>query len=111
MHVTTADEAVTTIGEEKAKKTQSRKENVRRHGAVLRETHENGTNKALTRFLLTINRATRNKEKYRKILRRVALIRTNVTEELSASIIRVTRMSELGTTLAVTSNGRKRRSI
>jgi hypothetical protein len=38
------------------------------------------------------------------MLRRVALVRTDVSEELSASIIRVTRISELGTTLAVTSN-------
>jgi hypothetical protein len=38
------------------------------------------------------------------ILRRVALVRTDVSEELSASIIRVTRICELGTTLAVTSN-------
>jgi hypothetical protein len=34
----------------------------------------------------------------------VALVRTDVSEERSASIIRVTRISELGTTLAVTSN-------
>jgi hypothetical protein len=34
------------------------------------------------------------------MLRRVALVRTNVSEELSASIIRVTRIGELGTTLA-----------
>jgi hypothetical protein len=34
----------------------------------------------------------------------VALVRTNVSEELSASFIRVTRIGELGTTLAVTSN-------
>jgi hypothetical protein len=33
----------------------------------------------------------------------VALVRTDVSEELSASIIRVTRIGELGT-LAVTSN-------
>jgi hypothetical protein len=39
------------------------------------------------------------------MLRRVALVRTNVSEELSASIIRVTRIGELGTT-AVTSNRR-----
>jgi hypothetical protein len=38
------------------------------------------------------------------MLRRVALVRTDVSEELSASIIRVTRISELGTTLAATSN-------
>jgi hypothetical protein len=31
------------------------------------------------------------------ILRRVALVRTDVSEELSASIIRVTRVGELGT--------------
>jgi hypothetical protein len=39
------------------------------------------------------------------MLRRVALIKTDVSEELSASIIRVTRIGELGT-LAVTSNRR-----
>jgi hypothetical protein len=38
------------------------------------------------------------------MLRRVALVRTDVSEELSASFIRVTRIAELGTTLAVTSN-------
>jgi hypothetical protein len=38
------------------------------------------------------------------MLRRVALVRTNVSEELSASFIRVTRFGELGTTLAVTNN-------
>jgi hypothetical protein len=37
-------------------------------------------------------------------LRRVALVRTDVSEELSASFITVTRIGELGTTLAVTSN-------
>jgi hypothetical protein len=44
------------------------------------------------------------------MLRRVALVRTDVSEELSASIIRVTRIGELGTTLAVTSNRSVRRS-
>jgi hypothetical protein len=34
----------------------------------------------------------------------VALVRTDVSEELSASFIRVTRIGELGTTLAVTSS-------
>jgi hypothetical protein len=34
----------------------------------------------------------------------VALVRTDVSEALSASIMRVTRISELGTTLAITSN-------
>jgi hypothetical protein len=36
------------------------------------------------------------------MLRHVELVRTNVSEELSASVIRVTRIGELGTTLAVT---------
>jgi hypothetical protein len=36
------------------------------------------------------------------MLRCVALVRTDVSEELSASFIRVTRIDELGTTLAVT---------
>jgi hypothetical protein len=40
------------------------------------------------------------------ILRRVALVRTDVSEELSASSIRVTRIGELGTTLALTRNRR-----
>jgi hypothetical protein len=39
------------------------------------------------------------------MLRRVALVRTDFSEELSASIIRVTIIGELGT-LAVTSNRR-----
>jgi hypothetical protein len=38
------------------------------------------------------------------MLRRVALVRTDVSEEISASIFRVTRIGELGTTLAVTSD-------
>jgi hypothetical protein len=40
------------------------------------------------------------------MLRRVALVRTDVSEEFSASFIRVTRIGELGSTLAVTSNRR-----
>jgi hypothetical protein len=40
------------------------------------------------------------------MLRPVALVRTDASEELSASFIRVTRIGELGTTLAVTSNRR-----
>jgi hypothetical protein len=40
------------------------------------------------------------------MLRRVALVRTEVSKELSASFIRVTRIGELGKTLAVTSNRR-----
>jgi hypothetical protein len=38
------------------------------------------------------------------MLRLVALVRIDVSEELSTSIIRVTRIGELETTLAVTSN-------
>jgi hypothetical protein len=40
------------------------------------------------------------------MLYRVALVGTDVSEELSASYIKVTRISELGTTLAVTSSRR-----
>jgi hypothetical protein len=40
------------------------------------------------------------------MLRRVALVRTDVSEEPSASFVRVTRIGELGTTLAATSNRR-----
>jgi hypothetical protein len=40
------------------------------------------------------------------MLRRVALVRTDVSEEPSASFISVTRIGELGTTLAATSNRR-----
>jgi hypothetical protein len=38
------------------------------------------------------------------MLRRVDLVRTDVSEELSAPFISVTRIGGLGTTLAVTSN-------
>jgi hypothetical protein len=38
------------------------------------------------------------------MLNYVALVRTDVSDERMAYIIRVTRISELGTTLAVTSN-------
>jgi hypothetical protein len=38
------------------------------------------------------------------MLRRVALVRTDVSKEFSPSFIRITRIDELGTTLAVTSN-------
>jgi hypothetical protein len=40
------------------------------------------------------------------MLRRVALVRTDVSEELGASFIKVTRIGELGTTLIVTDNRR-----
>jgi hypothetical protein len=39
-----------------------------------------------------------------EMLRHVAVVRTDVSEELSTSFIRVTRIGELGTTLAVTIN-------
>jgi hypothetical protein len=42
------------------------------------------------------------------MLRHVDLVRTDVSEDLSESIIRATRIGELGTTLAVTS---KRRTL
>jgi hypothetical protein len=40
------------------------------------------------------------------MLHRVALVRTDVSEELSASFIRMTKIGELGTTLAVSINRR-----
>jgi hypothetical protein len=40
------------------------------------------------------------------MLRLVALVRTDVSEDPSASIIRVTRIVEVGTTQAATSNRR-----
>jgi hypothetical protein len=45
------------------------------------------------------------------MLRRVALVRTDDSEERSASFIRVTRIGEIETTLAVTSNRRTLRSV
>jgi siroheme synthase (precorrin-2 oxidase/ferrochelatase) len=44
------------------------------------------------------------------MLGRVAHVRTDISEKLSASYIRVTRIGELGTTLVVTSNRRRLRS-
>jgi hypothetical protein len=43
------------------------------------------------------------------MLRHVALVTTDVSEELRSYIIRVTRIGELRTTLAVTSNRRTMR--
>jgi hypothetical protein len=43
------------------------------------------------------------------MLRCVAVVRTEVLEEFSASFMTVTRIGELGTMLAVTSNRRTRR--
>jgi hypothetical protein len=45
------------------------------------------------------------------MLRRVAIVRTDVSEELNASFIRVTIIGELGTTLAVINNRRTLRSV
>jgi hypothetical protein len=45
------------------------------------------------------------------MLRRVALVRTDVSEERSASIIRVTRFGELGTTSAETTTRRTLRNV
>jgi hypothetical protein len=45
------------------------------------------------------------------MLRRVTLLITDVSEEPNVSFIRVTRIGELGTTLAVTSNGRTLRRL
>jgi hypothetical protein len=42
------------------------------------------------------------------MLRRVALVGTDISEEISASFIRVTRIGELATMLAVTNNRRAR---
>jgi hypothetical protein len=39
-------------------------------------------------------------------LHRLALVRTDVSEEVIASVIRVTRIGELGTTLAIINNRR-----
>jgi hypothetical protein len=45
------------------------------------------------------------------MLRRVALVKTDVSEEFSASFIRVTRIGELGTMPAVTSYRRRLRRL
>jgi hypothetical protein len=45
------------------------------------------------------------------MLRLEALVRTDVSEEFNASFIKMTRIDELGTTLAVTSNRRTLRSV
>jgi hypothetical protein len=44
------------------------------------------------------------------LLRRVALVRNDVSEEPGASFIRVTKIGELGTTQAATSNRRTLRT-
>jgi hypothetical protein len=47
---------------------------------------------------------------FSEMLRRVALVRTDVSEKLSAYIIKVRRIGELGTTLTITSNRHTLRS-
>jgi hypothetical protein len=47
---------------------------------------------------------------YSGMLRHVDLVRTDVSEEISNSFIRVTRIDELGTTLALNSNRRMQRA-
>jgi hypothetical protein len=59
--------------------------------------HENKV-LALLRILCAVLRVASS-----GMIRRVALVRTDVSEGLSAFFIRVTRIGELGTTLAVTS--------
>jgi hypothetical protein len=49
--------------------------------------------------------------RFSEMLRHVALVGTDVSEERSAPIIIVTRIGELGTTLAVTSNRGLRRLL
>jgi hypothetical protein len=45
------------------------------------------------------------------MLRHVALVKTDVSEEISASFIRVTRIDELGIALAVTREPTQRASV
>jgi hypothetical protein len=45
------------------------------------------------------------------LLRRVALVRNDVSEEPGASFIRVRKIGELGTTQAATSNRRTLRNV
>jgi hypothetical protein len=56
------------------------------------------------KLLLIATERNDNKMASSAMLRRVALVRTDVSEDLSASFIRMIRIGELGTTLAVTSN-------
>jgi hypothetical protein len=49
------------------------------------------------RFVVSTVVTMKNAEKWSGMLRRVALVRTDVSEEPGASFIRVTRIGELGT--------------
>jgi hypothetical protein len=57
-------------------------------------------------FHLSVNQSFYRRMAFSGMLRRVALLRTDLSEELSASFIRMARIGELGTTLAVNSNRR-----
>jgi hypothetical protein len=46
---------------------------------------------------------------YSRMLPRVTVVRTDVSEEVNVSFLRVTKIGELGTTIDVTSNRRKLR--
>jgi hypothetical protein len=46
-----------------------------------------------------------------EMLGRLAIVRTDISEEFSSSFIRVTRSGELRTKLAVTSNGRTHTAV
>jgi CelD/BcsL family acetyltransferase involved in cellulose biosynthesis len=66
------------------------------------------SNKKRPENLIHEGRRRRRRRRERRMassgmLRRVTLVRTDVSEELSASIM-MTRIGELGTTLALTSN-------
>jgi hypothetical protein len=63
----------------------------------------NLSNKAVTNTTVaSTERGTSARMASSGMLRRVTLVRTDVSEELSASFIRVSGIGELGTTLAVT---------
>jgi hypothetical protein len=70
-----------------------------------------GTQRFITAFTRTLHRIYPEPDQSRRMassgmLCHVALVRMDVSEELGASIIRVTRIGELGMMLAVTSNRR-----
>jgi hypothetical protein len=65
---------------------------------------------ALDNAILEINNVLIQRMPFPDMLRLVALVRTDVSEERIASIIRVTNIGELGTTLVVTRNRRTLRS-
>jgi hypothetical protein len=75
-------------------------------GRVVRQTGSRSCSAAVTSIVSNVEQIRTASS---GMLRRVALVRTDVTEEHSASIIRVTRIGELGT-LAATSNRRTLRS-